>query len=106
MDRKRRITISDLIDRNWKPDRVKGGKISITELIESERLVCDNPQCRKLINDRIVAFSPDYDEIYHPRECSEMAIAIKAFNSGKMIFGSIEYIPRNLVYSVRLNYKN
>jgi hypothetical protein len=100
-----KISIPDLLylERNYK--KISKTKLKITDLITpniskkneeivNTELLCDSPSCRRPIRGNHIAYSPEYNEIYHPGDCITYAIALKAFNSGKIIFGNIDYISR------------
>lgn len=101
-----KIKITDLIEGNYL--RKNGGyKIKITDLIKdnpkekSAQLLCDNPQCGLPIPGDVIAFSPDYREIYHPGGCITYAMTIKAFNSREIVFGNIDYITRKKALKIK-----
>lgn len=57
-------------------------------------LLCDNPQCKKSIEDDEIAYSKEYREVYHLGECINFAAGHKALNVGKAISMNVDYIKR------------
>lgn len=57
------------------------------------KLVCDNPQCKKVINDSEVAYDEDRKEFYHSIRCPQMAVAHNAFRTSIPQFMQLNYLP-------------
>lgn len=107
-----RLMIEELIEKNYPRNAVKG-KIKIADLIPKNlpqekiprepptELLCDNPSCRQPIKTEKIAYSKYYKEIYHPGDCSIYAIAVKTFNSHKIIYENISYITREEAFRIK-----
>lgn len=97
---KQKITIADLIEGNF-ARQSHDGKIRISDLVREDRernlpkLFCDNPQCELPINGDIVAYNARYHEFYHHEECANYAFANRAWKTGEIQIGHINYIPRD-----------
>ena len=59
------------------------------ESIEETKLYCDNPQCRLILEQDIVAYDEDNKEIYHNGSCAQTANAHRVSSSGKPGFQTV-----------------
>lgn len=65
------------------------------ELDSKTKLICDNPQCRAIIEGAEVAYNAEQREVYHDGECAQFTNAHRAFNSGVMQISNVNYIGLN-----------
>ena len=67
---------------------------------ENSELICDNPQCKKPIKTREIAWFLETNEFYHPN-CVMGAIISKSFNYNKIVSGNIYYLTKEQALRIK-----
>ena len=67
---------------------------------EDSELICANPECKKSILTREVAWIYGTNEFYHPR-CVMQGIILKSFNSNEIVSGEVRYLQRERALMIK-----